>query len=119
MQAMRDLLRTTLSRSLNTLSPLDRLGAAWPVAAGHAIAERSNVSDYEDRVATITVADTAWQRQLRSTAPQLQSELARISGVPLTDILFLLPADAADTIAARPAPAGADKSRKPRTRKPS
>jgi predicted nucleic acid-binding Zn ribbon protein len=96
MQAMRDLLRTTLSKSLSTLSPLDRLSAAWPVAAGHAIAERSSVTAYEDRAVTITVPDKAWRGQLSSTADMLKAELARISGVPLTDILFLLPVDASD-----------------------
>jgi predicted nucleic acid-binding Zn ribbon protein len=87
------------------------------VAAGHGIAERSAITGYDDRVATVTVADKAWQGQLRSTAPQLQAELARISGVPLTDILFLLPADAIDT--SRAQAAVGEKPRKPRTRKPS
>ena len=96
MQLMRDLLRSSLAKSLESLSPLDRLASAWPVAAGHGIAERSSVTAFEDAVATVTVTDAAWQGQLRSTADQLKRELARISGVPLTDILFLLPAAASD-----------------------
>jgi predicted nucleic acid-binding Zn ribbon protein len=94
MQAMRELLRSTLGKSLGALTPLDRLGAAWPVVAGHAVAERSQVTGLADAVATVTVVDAAWQRQLQSTADQLRGDLARISRVPLTDILFLLPAGA-------------------------
>jgi hypothetical protein len=94
MQAMRELLRTTLAQSLDALSPLDRLSAAWPVATGHAVAERSSVTDLSGTVATVTVVDITWLRQLRSSANQLRSELARISRVPLTDILFVLPAGA-------------------------
>jgi predicted nucleic acid-binding Zn ribbon protein len=91
MQAMRDLLRTSLGKSLSALSPLDRLAAAWPIAVGHGIAERSEVTSLEDGAVTITVADPGWQMQLRSTAGLLQNDLARISRVPLTAILFVLP----------------------------
>jgi predicted nucleic acid-binding Zn ribbon protein len=97
MQLMRDLLRSSLAKSLASLSPLDRLASAWPVAAGHGIAERSSVTDFKEGIATVTVADAVWQAQLRSTADQLKRELARISGVPLTDILFLLPVAASRT----------------------
>ncbi|AFL87010.1 Protein of unknown function (DUF721) [Terriglobus roseus DSM 18391] len=96
MQLMRDLLRSSLAKSLSALSPLDRLASAWPVAAGHGIAERTSVTDLEDGAVTVTVPDAVWQAQLRTTADQLKRDLARISGVPLTDILFLLPAAAAD-----------------------
>ncbi len=94
MQAMRDLLRSSLARSLASLSPLDRLSAAWPVAAGHAIAERSNVAALDGGTVTVAVESVAWQSQLRAVAAQLRSDLARISHVPLTDILFVLPTSA-------------------------
>lgn len=91
MQQLRDLLRNNLSRSLAALSPLDRLAAAWPVAAGHAIAERSSIQRLEGTVATAEVTDPAWLRQLREMTPQLRGDLSRVSGVTLTDILFLSP----------------------------
>ena len=121
MQLMRDLLRSSLAKSLSGLSPLDRLASAWPVAAGHGIAERTSVTDFEEGAAIITVPDAVWQAQLRSTTDQLRRDLARISGVPLTDILFLLPAAAAN---ARRAENPADKLRpktpaRARTRKTS
>jgi predicted nucleic acid-binding Zn ribbon protein len=91
MQAMRDLLRTSLGKSLSALSLLDRLAAAWPIAVGHGIAERSEVTSLEDGTVTITVADLGWQTQLRTTSALLQNDLQRISRVPLTAILFVLP----------------------------
>ena len=94
MQALRDLLRNALGQSLESLSPVDRLAAAWPVAAGHAIAQHSSVTALEHRIAIVTVSDPAWQQQLQSSADQLQAELARTSRVLLTDILFLLPHEA-------------------------
>ena len=89
---MRDLLRSALRTSLGGLEPLDRLAAAWPVAAGHAIAERSAVTRLEGSIAMVEVAGGAmWLGQLRSMTPQLRGDLAKISGVPLTDILFVAP----------------------------
>jgi len=112
MQLMRDLLRSSLAKSLSNLSPLDRLASAWPVAAGHGIAERTSVTDFDEGAVMVTVPDAVWQAQLRSTADQLQRELARISGVPLTDILFLLPAAATNASRAQ------NSSDKPRTKPP-
>ncbi len=102
MQAMRDLLRTTLGQSLDGLSPLDRLSAAWPVAAGHAIAQHSSVTALEHRTAIVTVSDPAWQQQLQSSAQHLQAELAHTSRVPLNAILFLLPRQAARRASTHP-----------------
>lgn len=93
MQAMRDLLRGSLAKSLDALSPVDRLAAAWPVAAGHALAARTSVSAYQDRVVTVTVPDKAWSDQLWGVRERLRSELANVSRLPVTDILFLLPPD--------------------------
>ena len=88
MQAMGDLLRNSLGRSLSGLSPADRLSAAWPVVAGHAIAEHSTVTGYNEHTVTITADDVGWYRQLQFMAGQLRSELAHVSRVPVTDILF-------------------------------
>ncbi|MGI4853680.1 MAG: DciA family protein [Janthinobacterium lividum] len=87
---MQDVLRTSLAKSLAGLSPLDRLSAAWPVVAGHAIAERSSVVALEAGVVTVAAEGKAWHRQLGIMAGQLQSDLQRVSRVPLTDILFVV-----------------------------
>jgi len=88
MQTMRDLLRSALGVSLSALPPVERLAAAWPVAAGASIAGHSVVARLEGTVVTVEVADRAWLQQLRSMTPQLRGELSRIARVPLTDILF-------------------------------
>lgn len=92
MQHLRDLLRSSLRTSLAGLEPLDRLAAVWPVVAGHAIAERSTVARLEAGVAVVEVTGgTVWLAQLRSMTPQLRGDLARVSGISLTDILFVAP----------------------------
>ncbi len=92
MQHLRDLLRSSLRTSLAALLPLDRLAAAWPVVAGHAIAERSAVAAFDGSTAVVHVTgDRTWLAQLRSMTPQLRGDLAKVSGIPLTDILFLAP----------------------------
>ncbi len=91
MQAMHDVLRSALAASLSGLSPLDRLGAAWPVVAGHAIAEHSAVTAFADGAVTVTADTPAWQRQLGMLQAQLLSDLRRVSRVAVTDILFIVP----------------------------
>ena len=92
MQSLRDILRSSLRSSLQALTPLDRLAAAWPVAAGHAIAERSTIVRLQNAPhgaqAVAEVRDLAWLPELRANTPRLAADLARISGVPLADILF-------------------------------
>lgn len=103
MQQLRDLLRSNLARSLSGLSPLDRLATAWPVAAGHAIAEHASIQRLEGTVAIAEVGDPGWLRQLREMTPQLRGDLSRISGINLTDILFVSP-DAAAPASGRLSP---------------
>ena len=89
MQSLRDILRSSLRESLQALTPLDRLAAAWAVAAGHAVAERSAVVRLQGAQAIVEVRDPAWLPELRANTPRLVADLARIGGVNLTDILFL------------------------------
>ncbi len=104
MQQMRDLLRSSLVKSLGSLGALDRLAVAWPVVAGHAIAERSSVTELNGRVAKVVVSgDAAWLDQMRRMTPQLRGDLSKVSGVALTDILFLA-ADATPVRRSRPVP---------------
>ena len=91
MQALRDILRQSLRTSLDALTPLDRLATAWPVAAGHAIATHSFIAALDGDVATAEGAGAQWLHHLRELTPQLRGDLQRLSGVPLTDILFVLP----------------------------
>jgi predicted nucleic acid-binding Zn ribbon protein len=88
MQGMRDMLRGTLGRSLRPLPALDRLAAAWPVACGSALAGHGEVSGYEDGIVHIVVASSEWMQPLSHMKLVLQSDLARIAGVPVTAIHF-------------------------------
>ena len=104
MDGMRDLLRSSLGRALRELDPVDRLGAAWPVAAGTALAGHGIITGYADGVLTVIVEDGVWSRQLESMREQLTRELGRIAKVPMRTIHFERPGDrqrAAVAIASR------------------
>ena len=89
MQNMRDLLRSSLGRSLSELSELDRLTAAWPVACGSALASRAQITLLDtDRVLHLEVASPEWLQPFLQTRTALQNDLARIAAVRLTGIHF-------------------------------
>ena len=88
MQGMRDLLRGSLGKSLHSLTPLDRLTIAWPVACGSVLASRGEPVAYERGRLTVRVADPAWREQLHSSRGRLSRELARIASVELREIHF-------------------------------
>ena len=89
MEAMRDVLRGTLGRSLRGIGEEDRLAAAWTVACGCAMADHGRVIGYEAGVVRIEVSDPVWLRQMLSLRPVLQREVARIAGLPVTAIEFV------------------------------
>jgi hypothetical protein len=89
MQNMRDVLRTSLGRSLEGLSPLDRLAAAWPVAAGSALASRAEVVALDEQdILHMDVAGEQWMQPLLQMRSVLQHDLARIAHVRLHGIHF-------------------------------
>ena len=90
MQAMRELLRGSLARTLAGARDEDRLAAAWTVACGRAMAERGSIAGYQDGVVRIEVTDTVWLRQMEALRTTLEREMARISGVKVKAIEFRL-----------------------------
>jgi hypothetical protein len=88
MQAMRDVLRGELGRSLRGIREEDRLAAAWTVACGSAMAGRGRVAGYAAGVVRIAVADAVWLNQMRSLGNVLERDLAKISGLKVTGIEF-------------------------------
>jgi hypothetical protein len=90
MEGMRELLRGSLARSLAGIGEQDRLAAAWTVACGRAMAERGVVSGYADGVVRIEVSDPVWLRQMQALRGTLEREMARISGVKVQTIDFVL-----------------------------
>ncbi len=88
MERMRDVLKQNLGRSLQNMSSLDRLEAAWPVACGKQLAARGRIMSYEDGVIQVEVSDPAWLSQMNSMRSVLERELARIAGVRVSAIHF-------------------------------
>ena len=88
MQGMRELLRSSLGKSLSALSPADKLSAAWPVACGRSMAEHGTVMEYADGCLTIEVGDRTWLQQMLAMRGQLTAELRRIASVELREIHF-------------------------------
>jgi hypothetical protein len=90
MEGMRELLRGSLARSLAGMGEQDRLAAAWTVACGRAMAERGVVSGYADGIVRIEVSDPVWLRQMQALRGTLEREMARISGVKIQTIDFVI-----------------------------
>jgi Dna[CI] antecedent, DciA len=90
MEAMRELLRGSLGRSLRDLRDEDRLAAAWTVACGRAMAERGVVVGYENTIVRVEVADAVWMRQMMTLRGVLEREMAKIAGLPVAGIHFEL-----------------------------
>lgn len=88
MDGMRDLLRSGLGRALRDWQPLDRLVAAWPVAAGPALAAHGTPAHLSEGVLTVTVDDAVWLGRMVSLRETLARELSRIARVPLREIHF-------------------------------
>jgi hypothetical protein len=90
MEAMREVLRETLGRSLRGLNAEDRLAAAWTVACGAAMADRGRVAGYEAGVVRVEVANQAWLRQMISLRSVLARDMARVAELKVSEIHFVL-----------------------------
>ncbi len=89
MQGMRDVLRSSLRRSLRELSPADRLLTAWRVACGSALAAHGELGELDaEGVLHIAVQQTAWLETFRSMRSALANDLTRIAGVTVREIHF-------------------------------
>jgi hypothetical protein len=90
MEAMRELLRGSIGRSLSAMRDEDRLAAAWTVACGSAMADRGAVIGYDAGVVRVEVTDAVWMRQMVSLRGTLEREMARIAGLPVAGLQFEL-----------------------------
>ena len=88
MQGMRDILKTSIGKELQTLSREDRIAAAWTIVCGRSLASRGTVVGYSEGVVRVEVADGTWLHQMKSMETVLQNEIGRIAGVPITGINF-------------------------------
>ncbi len=90
MEGMRDLLRGSVGKTLHGLTAEDRIAAAWKVASGRALSERSAVVGFADGIVQVEVSDSAWLEQFMTIASQLRTEIARIAEVEVAAIHFEL-----------------------------
>jgi hypothetical protein len=90
MEAMRDVLRGSLGRSLRGIGNEDRLAAAWTVACGKAMAGHGSVVGYEAGRVQVEVDDGVWLRQMNSQRSVLARDVARIAELPVVGIEFEL-----------------------------
>lgn len=88
LEGMRDVLRGSLSRSLQAMGAPDRLSAAWTVICGRALAGRGSVTGYSRGVVQIDVVDSVWVSQMSSMRGSLAAQLADASGLPVETIEF-------------------------------
>lgn len=85
---MRDVLRSSLGRSLRTLSDEDRLAAAWPVACGSALAARAEVLGLDAAGVLHVRVLPGWREQFMQMRTMLAADLSRIAGVRLQTLHF-------------------------------
>jgi len=90
MEAMRDVLRASLGRSLRDICDEDKLAAAWTVACGKAMAGHGTVAGYDGSVVRVVVEDAVWLRQMMSLRSVLEREMGRIAGLKVASIAFEL-----------------------------
>jgi Dna[CI] antecedent, DciA len=88
MEGIRGLLKKSLGQSLNSLRDEDKLAAAWPVACGKTMAGRAVVMSYDEGILRVQVENKAWLQQFTGMRKHLAEELAKISGVLVSEIHF-------------------------------
>jgi hypothetical protein len=88
MEALRDVLRGSLGRSLRGMTPADRLEAAWTIVCGPALAGRGTVVSYDAGTLLVQVEDAVWLAQLRSMGGSLARQIGGSSGIPVERIEF-------------------------------
>jgi len=90
MEVMRDVLKSAVSRGLRSLREEDRLAAAWVVACGRTMAEHGTVVGYAAGMVEVEMSAGAWLEHMKAMRGELTAELARIAGVPVTGIHFVV-----------------------------
>jgi hypothetical protein len=63
---------------------------AWIAACGPALAGRGTVVGYQSGVVTVEVHEGAWLEELRRMCGHLESELARVAGLKVIKLHFIV-----------------------------
>lgn len=90
MQPLRNAALQLAQQILAGLEAPERVVSAWPLAVGQATARRTRALHFQAGTLTVAAQGKEWQQQLIALRPQLQSRLERLTGVPVTDILFFV-----------------------------
>ena len=73
-------------------SPLEQSSvAAWPMACGHKVAERTRALDFAAGILRVEVPDAGWCVELKRLAPQYLAVLNRYVGGGVQRIEFVVP----------------------------
>jgi predicted nucleic acid-binding Zn ribbon protein len=64
----------------------EKVAFAWRLAVGPAVAKATSVRFEDDGVLHVTAADQHWQREVRRSAPIIQSRLQAVLGDVVTRI---------------------------------
>ncbi len=65
---------------------------AWPLACGHAVAQRTSALDFSDGTLRVEVPDAGWRNELKDLAPQYLAVLNRYVAESVRRIEFVVPA---------------------------
>lgn len=64
---------------------------AWTIACGKTLAQRGTMIGYDQSgVLQIEVLDRVWLNEMENMRDHLKSELTRITGVPVTELHFIV-----------------------------
>ena len=88
MEPIRQPLDALAHEVLHTLPPAERVIAAWPLVCGRRVAAIAHATSFDAGTLRVIVADHVWRNELTGLAARHASRLARLTGVPVADILF-------------------------------
>lgn len=72
-------------KSKSALSPGEIAAAAWPVAVGKRLAERTKVVRFDSGKVTVEVEDELWRKNLMGLKGQILGNLRKLTGLDLVE----------------------------------
>ena len=63
---------------------------AWPVACGHAVAQRTRALDFVDGILRVEVPDAGWRSELKGLAPRYLAAINRYVSKNVSRIEFVV-----------------------------
>lgn len=75
---------------------------AWPVACGHAVAQRTRALDFVDGILRVEVPDAGWRSELKGLAPRYLAAINRYVSKNVSRIEFVVSNRVSNKDASRP-----------------